>query len=81
MAEIRCPIGTLDRDVARAAATWVSSFHPEASVVIEGETALVASKSHTVSELRAIWLSALANERFLGDRLAMRRDALERLAR
>jgi hypothetical protein len=60
--------------VLRGAVTWAEAFHPAVSVRLENGSAFLSSAEHSEDQLRAVWLSSLANER-LHVRAATRRAA------
>jgi hypothetical protein len=70
---VRCEIGCVDSAFASRAAEWAQSFHAGVSAWLEEGCACLSSGEHCEHQLRAIWLSSLANER-LHARAARQRD-------
>jgi hypothetical protein len=58
-----CEVGAIGSSIAMRAAEWAQAFHPSVSIRLEGKYAHLSSAEHSEDQLRAIWLSSLANER------------------
>lgn len=76
---IAVPSGELDR--AKAAANWLSSFHPDVSVTMEAEALSLASAKRDCAALSLLWNLGLANERLHEGARQVRTEVLAELVR
>jgi hypothetical protein len=76
---IRCELGSIDLAIACPAAKWAQAFHPSLTVQLDSAEAVLSSAGHSEDQLRAIWLSSLANERLHASAASRRTAALATL--
>lgn len=60
---ICCDVGDLDPAIAQRVGEWAQAFHHGVTVRCDADLAHLSSTEHSEDQLRAIWLSSLANER------------------
>jgi hypothetical protein len=76
---VRCEVGCVDSAIALRAAEWAQAFHCGVTVQLDSGHALLSSDVHAEDQLRAIWLSSLANERLHARAARQRAGALAAL--
>jgi hypothetical protein len=76
---ICCELGGTEPAISCGAAEWAQAFHVGVTVQLDSGHALLSSDVHSEDQLRAIWLSSVANERLHARAARQRAGALAAL--
>lgn len=78
---LRLAVDPARSSTAADAVQWVRAFHPDVSIVLDGDDAVLGSSMHGEVDLRLVWQTALINESLLAHGADARAAILEELVR